>query len=259
MDNFPGNSDTTMDENLESDLGLQMLEKRLRRERPQASAALIQAIAPSARPATTAAPKLKTSRRQLAFAATLTASLAAALAAVGGVSYAANAVTHAAAAAKSVVVTHVHVVGKGITSGGDQYKPGYGFGDQNHNHTGPPGIADGKPGEKAPPTQIAPSNDHKALLASGQITVDEQAALYFSVLDSKGTQLLLTQRGSKIGGNVDGPQVKTIHYVMLVPRTIPVQIRVPANLLIKGQTYRIRIIAVDAQGNKTRSYISFTA
>ncbi|MEA2425822.1 MAG: hypothetical protein QOH13_2232, partial [Thermoleophilaceae bacterium] len=67
------------------------------------------------------------------------------------------------------------------------------------------------------------------------------------------------QRGSKIGGRVDGPQVKTIHYVMLVPRSIPVQIRVPANLLAKGETYRIRIIAVDAQGNKTVSFISFTA
>jgi hypothetical protein len=47
--------------------------------------------------------------------------------------------------------------------------------------------------------------------------------------------------------------------VMLVPRTIAVQIRVPANLLKKGQSYRIRIIAVDAQGNKTISYINFTA
>ena len=70
-----------------------------------------------------------------------------------------------------------------------------------------------------------------ALRAFRQITVDEQAALYFSVLDSNGNQLLLTQRGSKIGGAVEGPQVKTIHYVMLVPRTIPVRIRVPANLL----------------------------
>jgi hypothetical protein len=246
-----------MDEGLESDLGLRMLEKRLRRERPQPSAALIEAIAPSV---TARAPERQpTSRRQFAFAAALTATLAIALAAVGGVSYAANAVTHAAKAAKGVVVTRVHVVGKSITAGGDQYKPGYGFGDPNHNHTGPPGIDKGKPGEKAPPAQVAPTNDSKALLAAGQVTVDEQAALYFSVLDSAGNQLLLTQRGTKIGGAVDGPQVKTIHYVMLVPRTIPVQIRVPANLLKKGATYRIRIIAVDAQGNKTRSYISFTA
>jgi hypothetical protein len=239
----------------EADFGLRMLEDELRSRRPVASAGLAASIAHGLDPRI--APK--TSRRQLAFAAALTATLASALASVGGVSYAANAVTHAAAAAKAVVVTRVHVVGRGITAGGDQYRPGFGFGDPNHNHTGPPGLANGKPGEKAPPTQVAPTNDRKAILASGQITVDEQAALYFSVLDSAGNQLLLTQKGTKIGGNVEGPQVKTIHYVMLVPRTIPVQIRVPANLLTKGETYRIRIIAVDAQGNKTRTFISFTA
>jgi hypothetical protein len=235
----------------EADFGLQLLEDELRARRPAASAGVIAsivfAIAPRER---------RGRRRESAFAAALTVGLASALASVGGVSYAANVVTHAV---NSVVVTHVHLVGKGITAGGDQYRPGFGFGDPNHNHTGPPGLANGKPGEKAPPTQVAPTSDHKAILAAGQITVDEQAALYFSVLDSAGNQLLLTQRGTKIGGDVEGPQVKTIHYVMLVPRTIPVRIRVPANLLRKGQGYRIRIIAVDAQGNKTRSFISFTA
>jgi hypothetical protein len=232
---------------------LRAIEDGLRRYRPPAPRELIGAIVgPS--------PRAVPSRRpRLAFAVGLTAVLVVALSTVGGVSYAANAVTHAAGVARSVVVTHVHVVGKGITAGGDQYKPGYGFGDENHNHDGPPGIDKGKTGEKAPPTQVVPTNDRKAVVAAGQVTVDEQAALYFSVLDSKGNQLLLTQKGSQIGGPVQGPQVKTIHYVMLVPRTIPVKIRVPANLLAKGQTYRIRIIAVDAQGNKTRTFINFTA
>jgi hypothetical protein len=235
----------------EAEFGLQLLEDELRARRPAASAGVIAsivfAIAPRER---------RGRRRESAFAAALTVGLASALAWVGGVSYAANVVTHAV---NSVVVTHVHLVGKGITAGGDQYRPGFGFGDPNHNHTGPPGLTNGKKGEKAPPTQVTPTSDNKAVVASGQITVDEQAALYFSVLDSAGNQLLLTQKGTKIGGNVEGPQVKTIHYVMLVPRTIPVQIRVPANLLTKGETYRIRIIAVDAQGNKTRTFISFTA
>jgi hypothetical protein len=205
---------------------------------------------------------MKRGNKSRAFATVLTVTLVAALAAVGGVSYAANTITHAAKAAAKIVTPSVQrgaVVVKGLNAGGDQYQPGFGFGDPNHNHTGPPGLTNGKKGEKAPPTQVAPTNDNKAIMAAGQVTLDEQAALYFSVLDSAGNQLLLTQRGTKIGGNVEGPQVKTIHYVMLVPRTIPVQIRVPANLLKKGQTYRIRIIAVDAQGNKTRSFISFTA
>jgi hypothetical protein len=238
----------------EADFGLRLLEDELRNRRPDASARLVASIAGALAPQR--APRR---RPQRAFAVALTLGLASALAWVGGVSYAASAVTHVADAAKSIVVTRVHVVGTVSTAGGDQYRPGYGFGDPNHNHTGPPGIAGGKPGQKSPPAQVAPTADNKAIMAAGQITVDEQAALYFSVLDSKGNQLLLTQRGSKIGGKVDGPQVKTIHYVMLVPRSIPVQIRVPANLLVKGETYRIRIIAVDAQGNKTVSFINFTA
>jgi hypothetical protein len=46
---------------------------------------------------------------------------------------------------------------------------------------------------------------------------------------------------------------------MLVPRTLSFQIRVPANLLVAGQTYSIRVIAVDADGNKTQTTIPFTA
>jgi hypothetical protein len=238
----------------EAEFGLRLLEDELRAGRPAVSAGVVASIT-----AVLAPERQRRGRRESGFAVALTVGLASALAWAGGVSYAANAVSHAASAAKSVVVTRVHVVGKGITAGGDQYRPGYGFGDPNHNHTGPPGLTNGKKGEKAPPAQVAPTKDNKAIMAAGQLTVDEQAALYFSVLDSAGNQLLLTQRGTKIGGNVDGPQAKTIHYVMLVPRTIPVQIRVPANLLEKGATYRIRVIAVDAQGDKTRTFISFTA
>ena len=208
------------------------------------------------KPERLAAPPVRARRPQIAFGVALTLVLLAGLAAVGGVSYAANAVT---GAARSVLVTHTTVVGRSLSSGGDQYRPGFGFGDPNHEHTGPPGVENGKPGEKAPPSQVKPAVDRKAFLVTAQITVDEQAALYFSVLDPDGNQLLLTQRGSKIGGDVDGPQTKTIHYVMLVPRTIPLALRVPSNLLQRGQTYTIRVIAVDAQGNKTRSEIPFTA
>jgi hypothetical protein len=201
-------------------------------------------------------------RRQFAFAGALTAALVVSLSAVGGVSYAANAVTKAAGAVAKVVTPnakHSVVVVKGLSAGGDQYRPGYGFGDPNHNHTGPPGLTRGKPGEKAPPAQSARSRDGKAILVTTSITADEQAALYFSVLDSTGTQLLLTQEGSRVGNGLDGPQAKTIHYVMLVPRTMPFALRIPANLLAQGQTYRIRVIAVDHEGNKTTTLIPFTA
>jgi len=199
-------------------------------------------------------------RRQLAFAGALTAALAVSLSAVGGASYAATSLTHAAKAAVKLVVPHAHhgvVVVQGLTAGGDQYRPGYGFGDKNHEHTGPPGLKSGTPGEKTRPAHVKHSGT--AMVVSTTLTVDEQAGLYFSVLDASGKPLLLSQKGSKIGTRVSGPQTKTIHYVLLVPRTIPLTLRIPSGRLVPGHTYTIRVIAVDAEGNKSSTRIPFTA
>jgi hypothetical protein len=232
---------------------LRRLEGRLRSERPQPSRGLVAAFAPRRQGAAV--------RRQLAFASALTAILLVALAAVGGVSYAANAVGHAVQEAAKVVTPQSHHSVRAIdviSSGGDQYRPGYGFGDPNHNHTGPPGLTRGKDGEKAPPAQT--THTRKADLVSTSITVDEQAALYFSVLGEDGKPLLLTQKGSKFGkGHANGKQTKSIHYVMLVPRTLTFALRIPSNLLVAGHTYKIRVIAVDADGNRSTSFIPFTA
>jgi hypothetical protein len=202
---------------------------------------------------------MKRVNKSRAFAAAFTVVLVAALAAVGGVSYAANAVTHVAHVAKKIVApssTRSTVVVKGLNAGGDQYRPGFGFGDPNHNHSGPPGLS-GKNGEKTPPAQTATVG--KTVKVVTTIRVDEQAALYVSVLDANGNRLILNQKGSKIGGAVSGVQVKTIHYVVLVPRSIPIQLLVPKNLLVKGQTYTIHVIAVDSDGNKSTSDIPFVA
>src|SRR5262249_18988708 len=144
----------------------------------------------------------RVARRQFAFAGALTASLLVGLSLVGGVSYAANAVNHAVKVAKQTVTPskkhHSDEPGS-ISAGHDQYKPGYGWGDKNHNHTGPPGLKGGGagPGEKAPPGQIKKAG--KGTLVNSTISSDEQAAIYLSVLDSQGVQLLLTQKGTKIG------------------------------------------------------------
>lgn len=201
----------------------------------------------------------KFDRRRAAFAVSMTVALIGALSLVGGVSYAANSVTHAVKAAAKIVApktTHGAVVVKGLNAGGDQYKPGYGFGDENHNHTGPPGLT-GKDGEKTPPAQTANVGNAKKVVT--RIRVDEQAALYISVLDADGNRLILNQEGSKVGIPVNGKQVKTIHYVVLVPRSIPIQLLVPKNLLVKGQTYTIHVIAVDHDGNKSSTDIPFVA
>jgi hypothetical protein len=229
---------------------LRKVERQLRDARPTPSAELMRALAPR-----------RVKRPQFAFAGALTAALAISLAAVGGVSYAATAVNSVVKAAQKIVApksNHLVFSIKAPNAGGDQYRPGFGFGDPNHNHTGPPGLAKGKRGEKAPPAQVKRVNSNAAVVSTS-ITVDEQAALYFSVLDSQGNTLLLTQKGSAIGNGLQGPQTKSIHYVMLVPRTLSFQIRIPANLLVAGQTYSIRVIAVDAQGNKSQTTIPFTA
>jgi hypothetical protein len=194
------------------------------------------------------------------FAVLLTTLLAAALASVGAASYATTAVTRAATAVRTVVVVHdVRVTPpRSLSSGGDQYVAGYGFGDPDHNHPGPPDLSTGPPGEKAPPPQTTTASDGKAVFVNASLNCDEQAALYFSVLDPDGNQLLLTQRGSIIGDKVGGPQTKTIHYVMLVPRVVAIKLRIPANLIQPGKQYSIRVIAVDPQGNKRRILIPFS-
>ena len=227
---------------------LRRIERRLRDERPEPSAQLMRSL--TARP----------TRRPIAFAFALTLILAVSLAAVGGVSYAATAVTSVAKVAQSIVSSSApssSAKSARPNAGGDQYQPGFGFGDPNHNHSGPPGVTKGKPGEKTPPAQT--KSIGPAVIVTSSITVDEQAALYFSVLDATGQPLLLTQQGSKIGNGLEGPQTKSVHYVVLVPRTVPFTLRIPANLLVPGQTYNVRVIAVDAQGNKTSVLIPFTA
>jgi hypothetical protein len=227
---------------------LKRVERRLRGERPTPSVELMRSLAPR-----------KAQRRQFAFAGAVTAALAISLGAVGGVSYAATAVNSVVSAAQQIVSPSKHRAAARPNAGGDQYKPGFGFGDPNHTHTGPPGLTKGKPGEKTPPAQTKSVANGKAIIVSTSITVDEQAAIYFSVVDAVGNPLLVTQQGSTIGGGVNGPQTKSIHYVMLVPRSIPVTIRIPANLLIPGQGYRIRVIAVSPLGDKTTTFIPFTA
>src|SRR5947209_807907 len=132
---------------------LKKIERRLRDERPSPSAEFMRSLAPR-----------RQSRRQFAFAGALTAALVISLSAVGGVSYAANAVTSVVKAAKKAVAPssgRIVLTINAPNAGGDQYRPGFGFGDPDHNHTGPPGLTKGKPGEKAPPAQVQHLSNNK--------------------------------------------------------------------------------------------------
>jgi len=190
----------------------------------------------------------------------LTAVMIGALAAVGGVGYAATSVEHAVKAVSHVFVpakAQQAVVIEGLTSGHDQYRPGFGFGDPNHNHSGPPGLKK-KGGAFAPP--LTPKIVGKAALISTNFTIDEQAHLFISVIDkATGKKLSITQTKSKVGSTLHGVQAKSLNYLVLVPRTIPIKLAVPVNLLVAGHKYSIRVIAQDPQGNKTNLQIPFNA
>ena len=234
-----------------------LLENELRASRPQPSDELVSRIEGrirSDRPART-----RRGSFRIAVPVALTAALVGALAAVGGVGFAATSVTHAVSAVAHVfspAKVHGSLTVEGATAGGDQYRPGFGFGDPNHNHEGPPGLQK-KGGEFAPPLTARVVG--KTATVSTSFTVDEQAHLFISVLDHKtGKQLVITQDKSKVAKPITGNQAKTVNYLVLVPRTISLKLAVPARLLLPGHNYVIRVIALDAQGNKSTLQVPFT-
>jgi hypothetical protein len=205
----------------------------------------------------------RSARARTVLATGLTGALALALFSVGGVSYAASAAQGAAQVVRKAVAPRAArqaIAVTGISAGGDQYRPGYGFGDPNHNHTGPPGLAR-RGGDAAPPLRARPAADGLAALVGTTVAFDEQCSLFVSVLDAEGTPLLLTQAskrgGSRIGTAVGGPQTKFIRYTLLVPRAVPLQLRIPRNLLREGGSYTIRIVAFDHTGNRSELLVPF--
>jgi hypothetical protein len=185
--------------------------------------------------------------------------LAVALAAVGGVSYAASSVGSAAKAVTHIfapAVSNRPITLKGLSSGGDQYKPGYGWGDPNHTHTGPPGLSKGGLVGQT----LKAKKSGKAAVVTTSFTIDEQAKIFVSVILAKTKhKLLITQTKSKIGSGLKGRQAKTIRYLVLVPRTIALRLSIPRHLLVPGTTYQIRIIARDPSGQQKTLLIPFTA
>ena len=192
---------------------------------------------------------------RVAFAGALTLGMLVAFSALGGLSHAASAAKQAVDTAKAVVAPTApekRVVVQRPNSGGDQYRPGYGWGDPNHNHTGPPGL------KKAKKTKVKKGPKRTVLVAT-QVAVSEQARMIISVLAPDGKKLQLLQKGSKVGGKVQGPPTKNLAYVVRVPRPLTLALRVPRHLLKGGKSYRIRIMAKDPSGNLSKLVIPFKA
>ena len=238
-------------------------ERALRRLRAEPPRDLVDRIVGSIEPARSGG---ASGRLRVAFAGALTLVLLVALASVGGMGYAASAATsavHVVKKAFSPLSKDSAISVRGISAGGDQYRPGFGYGDPNHNHTGPPGLKRAGGSAFAPIVQ-AKNAKGKAKVVKFSLNVDEQAHLWISVLDAKGKRVLLTQSSKKgsttFGGRkLHGRQAKTLQYLVLVPRNIPISLRIPQNLLKPGQTYRIRVIARDPQRHRSVFILPFKA
>jgi hypothetical protein len=198
-------------------------------------------------------------------AALLAVPLLVALAATGGLSYAASSVHGAVAAVRAAATTKQTFTVLRLTSGHDQYQPGYGFGDPNHTHAGSPGLFWGGRHPGHPPSGLMAHRTRDGLGAtvSGKIVVDEQVHFYISVDTATGVPILLTQQsvrgGSRVGNPVTGPQTKFIQYTVLIPRAIPFTLRIPVNLLEPGAVYRVHFSATAPNGNKASLSIPFAA
>ena len=230
------------------------IEKRLRADKPTPSDDLVREFAARAQ----AAPRQRTGSG-LAFAGVLGAAMVVALGAVGGLGYAASSVTTAVKVAKRAVAPAAPVktaAPRAISAGGDQYRPGYGFGDQNHNHDGPPGVK--RPEGFNPPPQV----QHKwpTAFVTTSFTVDEQAHITINVIDLvTGEKVLITQDKSVVGNGISGPQTKAIQYTVLVPRTIELKLAIPRSQLVWGHRCVIVITARDPDGNVSTLRIPFVA
>jgi hypothetical protein len=223
------------------------LERKLRAHRPQPRAAFVESLTDHVREA-------RTVRRRrparFAFAGALTLGLLAALASVGGLGYAANA---AKTAAVAVFQANPAAGPAGAAAGGDQYRPGFGWGDKNHNHTGPPGLR--RKGNLAPILQARRTAN--GWIVTTSVSLDEQADLSVSVARPNGSLATLSQNRSRVGQGVSGPPTKAIRYRVLVPRTIPIKLTIPLNQLSAGTVNQIRITATDPDGNQSSIVIRF--
>lgn len=228
-----------------SDVGT-MLRRARPEPRPEFLASLAERTRPERRPALVSAPRL-------ALAGTLSAIVLAALASVGGLGYAASQVEEAAKAVKRLVYDDkVKVpgnVGRPLGAGGDQYQPGFGWGDPNYNHAGPPRL-------RARNVQVRSAGPNLAIRF--RLSLSEQADLFVGVVGPGRGRLGLPPNGLQVQKAV-ARRVKTLRYRVLVPRVLNIRLLVPKQELKKGKTYRIQIRAKDPAGESSRIVLTFRA
>jgi hypothetical protein len=232
----------------------QGLGQELRDARPRPSEALVRSIERRVDASRSRPPRRLL---RLAPAAAFTVVLAVALGATGGIGYAgsgvaqvANSISRVLAADRSNGVPGVRY----LSSGHDQYKPGYGWGDPNHTHKGPPGLK--KKGS------VKTRHKQKYAFVSAKFNLDGQADVWISIQTGKGKsakRLSIIQKHSRVGQGVKGRATKNLRYRVLIPRTILMRLAIPARLLIHGHRYYIHIKARAPNGRTAQLYIPFKA
>lgn len=121
------------------------------------------------------------------------------------------------------------------------------FGDPTRNHVGAPKLT--QVGGKITPTAgRVPFTFH----------VDEQASVYISIYDAKGNPVWIRRNGTSVRSHpYSGTPVMAFHVVILRPGYIKTLLNTVG--LQAGQTYKLRITAVDFDGHKVTAYTTFTA
>jgi hypothetical protein len=124
------------------------------------------------------------------------------------------------------------------------------FGDPTRNHVGPPVLK-----TAAWPYVTGASNGTRV---SYVFSVDEQAAVYLTILDAHGKPVWISRAGTTVRGEAyTGKRLHTLHLVILRPGLIKTNLKVPA--LTPHETYTLRVRAVDYDGHVVTTKTSFTA
>lgn len=251
------------------------LEGRLRAHRsaprPEFLHELVASIDAERRPLTPAA-------LRLCLAGAVTCGLLVAAASFGSLGYAASAAGDTARALWTTA-TFSRPAGlvrvTGLTSGGDQYRPGYAWGDPRRTHQGAPGLRLVSPHSDVRPHGALHRGPRFAgrstyALVTARYLVDEQADLFISVqpvvcrrraavCSTVGARIpLVPSRTLVSGGTVSGAPTKTLHYRVLIPRILRLTLAVPATLVEQGKLYAIAITAVDPSRKRSKLGVALT-
>ncbi|HVU76084.1 MAG TPA: hypothetical protein VHC67_00785 [Gaiellaceae bacterium] len=126
------------------------------------------------------------------------------------------------------------------------------FGDPTRNHVGSPVL-------KQVGSKITPATSLQSTKVPFNFSVDEQAAVYISIYDAKGNPVWIRTTGTKVRGHTySGKAVHALHLVVLRPGQINTLLNVAPGTFKAGQTYKLRITAVDFDGHKVTEYTTFT-